>query len=182
MTPTRRSLCCLLALPLLLPACGYSSGSGLRARGVRTVHLRAVENDTYRQRLEVDLSAAVSREMSVSSDLLPGTLERADAILDLRITSEREDTLVVGNPKANEPLAQRPVLEGAQQVRVHVLLTDRRTGQKLVDRTVLDRAEFRTTLKAPGSATRSEENLSTARNELVADLARKIVLSLETPF
>ena len=175
MIPTRRSLRCLLALPLLLPACGYSSGSGLRARGVRTVHLRAVENDTYRQRLEVELSAAVSRELSVSSDLLPGTLERADAILDLRITNEREDTLVVGNPKDTTApdTARRPVLEGAQQVRVHVLLTDRRTGQKLVDRTVLDRAEFRTTL---------DENLSTARNELVADLARKIVLSLETPF
>lgn len=164
----------LLSVPaLLLASCGYSTGTGLRERGVRSVHIRAVENDTYRQRLEVDLSAAVSRELSVSSDLLPGTLERADAILDLRITSEREDTLVVGNPKDNEPLAQRPVLEGAQQVRVHVLLTDRRTGQKLVDRTVLDRAEFRTTL---------DENLSTARNELVADLARKIVLSLETPF
>ncbi len=167
----------LLALASLsaLPCCGYSAGTGLHARGVRTVHLRAIENDTYRQRLEAELFAAVSREIPVSSDLLPGTLDRADAILDLRITTEREQTLVVGNPRdpAAPPAAQDPVLEGAQQVRVQVLLTDRRTGKKLVDKTVLDRAEFRSTL---------DEDLTTARQELVADLARKIVLALQTAF
>lgn len=173
--PTRSSALFALAALLAVPGCGYSSGTGLRARGVRTVHIRAVENDTFRQRLEADLFAAVSRELPVSSDLLPGTLERADAILDLRITSEQEQTLVVGNPNdtAAQAEARAPVLEGAQQVRVHVLLTDRRTGKKLVDKTVLDRAEFRSTL---------DENLTTARQELVADLARKIVLALETSF
>lgn len=174
-SPIRSSARLALAALLALGACGYSAGTGLHARGVRTVHLRAVENDTYRQRLEADLFAAVSRELPVSSDLLPGTLERADAILDLRITTEREQTLVVGNPKDTTapPEAQAPVLEGAQQVRVHVLLTDRRTGKKLVDKTVLDRAEFRSTL---------DEDLNTARQELVADLARKIILALETSF
>ncbi len=158
-----------------LASCGYSTGTGLRERGVRSVHIRAVENDTYRQRFEADLSAAVSRELSVSSDLLPGTLERADAILDLRIVSEHEQTLVVGNPKdtAAPETARAPVLEGAQQMRVQILLTDRRTGQKLIDKTVLDRAEFRTTLN---------EDLATVRKELVEDLARKIVLALESSF
>lgn len=174
MTSCVRSLLPLLCAALLA-SCGYTTGSGLHARGVRTVHLRAVENDTYRQRLEADLSAAVSRELSVSSDLLPGTLERADAVLDLRIVSEREQTLVMGNPNdpTAPPEAQVPTLEGAQQVRVHVVLTERRTGKKLVDKTVLDRAEFRNTLN---------EDLTTARTELVADLARKIVLALETSF
>lgn len=165
----------VLAALSTIAACGYSAGTGLHARGVRTVHLRAIENDTYRQRLEADLFAAVSRELPVSSDLLPGTLERADAILELRITTEREQTLVVGNPKDTTapPEAQSPVLEGAQQVRVRVLLTDRRSGKQLVDKTVLDRAEFRSTLG---------EDLTTARQELVSDLARKIVLALETSF
>ena len=58
-------------------------------------------------------------------------------------------------------------------MRVQILLTDRRTGQKLIDKTVLDRAEFRTTLN---------EDLATVRKELVEDLARKIVLALESSF
>ena len=131
------------------------------------MHLRAIENDTFRQRLEVELGAAVSRELSVSSDLLPGSAAAADAILELRITSERERTLVSGDRTS------APVREGAQEVVVRILLTDRRTGKQLVDRTVIDRAEFRSPLG---------EDLGTARTELVEDLARKIVLALETPF
>ena len=109
----------------------------------------------------------MSRELSVSSDLLPGSAAAADAILELRITSERERTLVSGDRTS------APVREGAQEVVVRILLTDRRTGKQLVDRTVIDRAEFRSPLG---------EDLGTARTELVEDLARKIVLALETPF
>lgn len=155
------------ALAVLLCSCGYSTGTGLPQRGIRTVHLQAVENDTYRQRLEAELGAAVSRELAVSSDLLPGSATAADAILTLRITSERERTLVSGDRTTV------PVQEGAQEVAVHIQLTDRKTGRKLVDRTVIDRAEFRSPLG---------EDLSSARSELVEDLARKIVLALETPF
>jgi hypothetical protein len=156
-----------MLLTALVAGCGYSTGSGLPQRGIRTVHLRAIENDTFRQRLEVELGAAVSRELSVSSDLLPGSAAAADAILELRITSERERTLVSGDRTS------APVREGAQEVVVRILLTDRRTGKQLVDRTVIDRAEFRSPLG---------EDLGTARTELVEDLARKIVLALETPF
>lgn len=167
MSQISKSIVCGLVLAATwLSACGYTSGSGLHGQNVRTVHLRAIENDTFRQRLEVELSAAVSRELSVSSDLLPASATQADAILDLRITNERERTLVTGDRAS-------PVREGAQEVYVHVLLTDRRSGKKLVERTVVDRAEFRSPLG---------ENLSTARAELVEDLARKIVLALETPF
>lgn len=164
MTAVRAALFGLAALTAC--GCGYSAGSGLHAHGVRTVHLRAIQNDTFRQRLEVELSAAVSRELSVSSDLLPGTATGCDAVLDLRITSERERTLVTGDRAS-------PVREGAQEVFVEVVLTDRRTGKKLVERTVVDRAEFRSPIG---------ENLGTARAELVEDLARKIVLALETAF
>lgn len=166
MTSIARPATALLLAAAFAAACGYSTGSGLHGKGVRTVHLRAVENETFRQRLEVELSAAVSRELSVSSDLLPASASQADAILDLRITNERERTLVTGDRAS-------PVREGAQEVYVQVVLLDRRTGKKLVERTVVDRAEFRSPLG---------ENLGTARAELVEDLARKIVLALETPF
>ena len=155
-----------IVLGALAAGCGYSSGSGLAERGVRTVFLRAVANDTFRQRLESELSAAVSRELAVSSDLLPSASATADAVLELRIASERERTLVTGDRTA-------PVREGAQEASVRVVLTESRTGRVLVDRVIVDRAEFRDPIG---------EDLTSARKEMVEDLARKIVLALETGF
>ena len=65
---------------LLLAGCGYTAGSGLHERGVHTVHVRAVAADTWRQRLEAELGAAVARELAVSSDLLPADGASADAV------------------------------------------------------------------------------------------------------
>lgn len=168
MTPhaPRRLPMAVLATVLVSSGCGYSFGSGLRERGIRTVHITAVANDTWRQRLEAELSAAVARELAVSSDLLPGTAAAADAVLELRIGTERERSLVTGDRSA-------PVREGAQEASVRVVLIDRRTGKAVVDRLVADRAEFRDPIG---------ETLATARRELVDDLARKIVLALETRF
>jgi hypothetical protein len=160
------ALALLGALALAADACGYAFGSGLHEHDIRTVHVRAVANDTYRQRLEAELGAAVARELAVSSDLLPGDAATADAVLEIRIESERERTLVTGDRTA-------PVTEGAQEATVRVVLTARRTGERLVDHVVADRAEFRDPIG---------EDLTSARREMVADLARKIVLALETRF
>jgi hypothetical protein len=152
------------ACALLLAACGYTAGSGLHEHGIRTVQVLAVANDTYRQRLEEELGAEVSRTLA-RTDLLPGD-SSADAVLELRILDERERTLVTGDRTV-------PVREGAQEVLVQVRLRDRRSGRLVVDRTVADRAEFRDPIG---------ENLTTARQQLVRDLASKIVLALETGF
>jgi len=154
-------LCALAAA-----ACGYSSGTGLGDQGIRRVHVTAVANETYRQRLEVELSAAVSRELAVSSDLWPSPRDQADAILEIRIVEEHERTLVSGDRTS-------PVVEGAQAVNLQVRLVDCRTGRAVIDRRIADRAEFRTPIG---------EDLTSARQELVEDLARKIVLALETGF
>ena len=167
--PARRRSVLLLAVTAVTwtgASCGYTAGSGLRERGVRTVYVRAVGNDTWRQRLESDLGAAVARELSVSSDLLPGDSSSADAVLEVRLADERERTLVTGDRTA-------PVREGAQEAVVRVKLTERQTGRVLIDHAVTDRVEFRDPIG---------EDLTTARQELVADLARKIVLALETAF
>lgn len=154
------------AAVLFAAGCGYTAGSGLPERGVRTVHLRAPGNETWRQRLEAELGLAVSRELAVSSDLLPGTAADADAVLELIVEQERERTLVLGDRTA-------PVREGAQEAAVRMRLWRRATGEVLVDRFVTDRAEFRDPIG---------EDLVSARAELIEDLARKIVLALETAF
>jgi hypothetical protein len=153
-------------LLLLLAGCGYSFGSGLPTHGIRTVHVQPPGNDTFRQRLEADLGAAVTRELTVSSDLLPGAAGDADALLSLQFVEAGELTLVSGDRTA-------PVREGALESAVRMRLVERKTGKVLMDRLVHDRAEFRDPIG---------EDLTSARAEMVTDLARKIVLALETGF
>ncbi|MBZ0150786.1 MAG: hypothetical protein K8J09_04570, partial [Planctomycetes bacterium] len=97
---------CWLAFATVLSACGYTFGSGMERLGVRTVALQVVANDTYRQRLEVDLSSALSRELPVTTELALADRREADATLQVTLTDARETTLVNGNRLS-------PVREGA---------------------------------------------------------------------
>lgn len=154
-------------LPLLLSwaACGYTFGSGLDRSGVRTIALQVVGNESYRQRLEVDLSTALARELPVSSDLRLTTASAADATLQVVLKDARERTLVPGG-RAD------PIREGALEAAVRMRLVHR-NGSVLIERTLLDRTEFRNPVG---------EDLTSARAELTNDLARKIVLALESTF
>jgi len=152
-------------LTLMLAGCGYTFGSGLPEQGVRTVALQVVGNDTARQRLEAELSAALARELPVSSDLRLADRSRADAILEVTITEVAERTLVPGSGNSR-------IAEGALAAAVRMRLL-RRNGAVLLEQTLLDRTEFRDPIG---------EDLSTARAELVNDLARKIALALQTGF
>lgn len=150
---------------LVLLGCGYTFGSGLDRIGVRTIALRVVGNETFRQRLEVDLTRALSRELPVSTDLRLADERRADAVLQVVLTDARERTLVAGG-RAD------PVREGTFEAAIGMRLI-RRDGTPLLERRLLDRTEFRSPIG---------EDLSSARAELVDDLARKIALSLESDF
>lgn len=155
----------LLATTLAAPGCGYTFGSGLPETGVRTISLAVVGNETYRQRLEAELTAALAVELPVSSDLRLATVSRADAILQVVFVDARERTLVAGS-------RQDPVREGALEAAVRMRLVAQ-DGRTLIERTLLDRTEFRSPIG---------EDLGSARAELVNDLARKIALALETGF
>ena len=150
---------------LLASACGYTFGTGLPEEGVRTVALQVVGNETYRQRLEAELGSALSRELPVSTDLLLADRRHADAILQVVITDSRERTLVIG-------ARTEPVREGAFEASVSMKLV-RHDGTVLLERRLLDRTEFRDPIG---------EDLTSARAELIEDLARKIALALESGF
>jgi hypothetical protein len=156
-----RTAACLAALAL--PGCGYTFGSGLEQRGVRTIALAVVGNETWRQRLEVELGAQLARELPVSTDLTLADRRRADAVLEVVFTDARERTLLVGG-------RDDPVREGALEAAVRMRLVAR-DGTVLLQRTLLDRTEFRDPIG---------EDLSSARAELAEDLARKIALALES--
>ncbi|MBL8754994.1 MAG: hypothetical protein JNK15_16940 [Planctomycetes bacterium] len=150
---------------LLLAGCGYTFGSGLPDRGVRTIALDVVGNDTFRQRLEADLSAALARELPVSTDLELADRRTADAVLSVLLTDANERTLVTGE-------RSDPVREGAFAAAVWVRLVGR-DGRTVLERRITDRVEFRSPIG---------EDLTSARGEIVLDLARKIALSLEADF
>jgi len=155
-----------LALALGLAACGYTAGSGLHERGIRTVFVEVAGNDTFRQRLEVALNDALARELTASSDLLPAGRREADAILQLRLGDDREQSLVYGD-------RTDPTREGGLIAAVDMRLLDRRTGTVVIERRLLDRAEFRSPLG---------EDIRTADRELARDLARKVALALADGF
>lgn len=152
-----------IALLTAVAGCGYTQGSGMDRLGVQTVALDVVGNDTFRQRLEVDLSQALARELPVSSDLMLADRRTADATLQVLLTDDSEYTLVAG-------ARTDPVREGAFSAAVWVRLVGR-DGRLVLERRIVDRTEFRSPIG---------EDLTSARAELVNDLARKIALSLES--
>jgi hypothetical protein len=158
----RRRRAAALALPLALAACGYAFGSGLDRLGVRTIALDVVGNDTFRQRLEADLSSQLSRRLFVRSGVMFADHASADAVLQVVLTDVEERTLVTG--ERNDP-----VREGAFIAAVWMKVVDR-SGKVVLERRIQDRTEFRSPIG---------EDLTTARAELVEDLADKIALALE---
>jgi hypothetical protein len=163
-----------------LCGCGYSVGTGLRERGIRTVAFQVVGNESYRQRLEVEINRFLARELPVTTDLQLASADSADAVLEVVFTEARERTAVIGVRDREAPIPPVPtdrfryprVREGVLLGAVLVRLVGR-DGTVHVERRILDRTEFR----APMG-----ENLTSARAELAEDLARKIALALESDF
>lgn len=154
-----------LLLALAVPACGYTAGMPMAAGGFRTVAIGVVANDTFRQRLEIPLTRNLYELLPIHTSLRPAPADRADALLEVRILDIAGRSLVQG--------VQDPVREGSLDYRVIARLVDRRTGKLLTERTIIDRAEFRSPV---------QEDLGSAHREAAADLARKIVLALEPDF
>jgi hypothetical protein len=127
--------------------------------------LTVVGNETYRQRLEAELGLALSRQLHDATGLVLADRSTADATLHVVLSEAHERTLVTG-------LRTDPVREGAFEAAVRIRLVGR-DGTVLIERRLLDRTEFRSPIG---------EDLTSARNELVEDLARKIALALESDF
>ena len=174
MTRTRRSLLLMfLFVPATLSSCGYTFGTGLSEYGIRTVAFQVVGNQSYRQRLEVEINRFLARELSVTTDLTLADRSSADAVLQVVLSDARERTVVTGRPATGVPNpAYSRVREGALEGAI-VLRLIRSDGTVQLERHLLDRTEFRAGMG---------ENLTSARAELAEDLARKIALALENDF
>jgi len=163
----------LALLPLLVGGgCGYTFGTGLDRYDIRTVAFQVVGNQTYRQRLETEISHFLARELPVTTELVLADRGSADAVLEVELIDARERTVVVGVPDPADPNLYPRVREGAFEGAVLLRLV-RRDGSVQLERRLLDRTEFRAPIG---------ENLTSARAELAEDLARKIALALQDDF
>jgi Lipopolysaccharide-assembly len=151
-----------LATVAVLPGCGYVWGFHPVASRIRTVAVEVVDNLSFRQRLERDLTRSIARQLSEYSPYRHATKTTADAILRVEIVAVRNGTLVIGRTK--------PVEEGSLDTIARIRLVERRTGAILVDTRRRDVAEYRTLIS---------ETETSARHEMVSDLGRAIVLALE---
>jgi hypothetical protein len=152
----------LLGWLATLPGCGYAMGFQSVAPGIRTIAVEVVDNLSFRQRLERDLTRSIARQLSEYSPYRHASRSTADAILRVEIAAVRNSALVIGTT--------RPIQEGAFDAIARIRLIERRTGEILVDTRRRDVAEYRTLI---------DETESSARRELVSDLGRAIVLALE---
>lgn len=162
----------------LLAGCGYTFGSGLHRSGIRTVAFQVVGNDTYRQRLEAEISHYLARELPATTDLRLADRASADATLQVVLEKATEGTLVIGLPSGQsdsldfgDPNYSR-VREGGFQGTILMRLIAR-DGTVRIERRITDTTEFRSPIG---------ETLTTAKNEFSEDIARKIALALEDEF
>jgi hypothetical protein len=153
-----------IALAMIGAGCGYTTGFAPQA-DVRTVAVQIVGNQTFRQRLERDLTRAIARQLSEYSAYRHSDATNADAVLEVEFVAIRNTTLVIGSPE--------PVREGSLDAVARIRLVARRSGRVLVETRLRDIAEYRSLIG---------EDETTARRELVSDLGRRIVLALEGGF
>lgn len=165
-TRTRGGALLLLLQLSALTGCGYSLGYDDFGPPGRTVAVQVVDNRSFRQRVEIDLTRQILQELTIHGDLRPADRAHADTVLEVELVDVTGRTLV-GSGQGY------PVREGALDFVCEVRLLDGATGHVLREAEIRDRAEFRGPV---------DETEATAYAEASYDLARKIVLALEADF
>lgn len=155
-----------IALSSAISGCGYSLGYDDFGPPGRTVAVQVVDNRSFRQRVEIDLTRQILQELTIHGDLRPADRNSADTVLEVTLVDVTGRTLV-GSGQGF------PVREGSLEFVCEVRLLDGASGHVLREAEVRDRAEFRAPV---------DETEATAYAEASYDLARKIVLALEADF
>ena len=146
---------------LALQGCGYVQGYSAQSLGVRTVAIRAVANETLLQGIDQQLSVRLGQDLTPMTGLVPARWSAADAVLEVSFLQAGGQALIAGGQGSQQ--------EGSVWFECQAVLRDRSTGRVLHESKHADRAEYRL---AVGESRRS------AYDEAVADLSRKILISL----
>ena len=176
--PARRSAVAavLVLLAAVLAGCGYTVVGQQRSGGARTVAIRVVGNETYRQRYELPLTRQLQEQLPILAGLTPVGTGSADTVLDVTLVEVTNRSLAGGavlRDASGRSIGRVPVVEGGLELAADVVWRDARSGAVLRSTRVFDRAEYRIPV---------DETEAGALGESSFDLGRKIALALEEPF
>ena len=155
-----RQLICVAFVFVLASGCGYSQKS-LINRKINSIYIPIFDNDTFRRGIEFDLTKAVKDEIMSRTSLRIVQKDSADTILSGTVREVKESAL---SQTADN------IVESRVTIYADITLSDRRTERVLISSSQSGAAEF---LVARG------ENVQSATEEGIANLAEKIVNNLE---
>jgi outer membrane lipopolysaccharide assembly protein LptE/RlpB len=153
----------LLALAVLVSACGYSTRS-MVSEDYTTIAVPIFHNDTRRHDLEFEVTRAVVEELNARTHLkVISDAGAADLVLSGRLVDVDEDAL-------SRRKKQRP-RDSVVFVTAEIEVKDRATGESVVSpRRVTERESYSYVV---------QEDLRTSREEAVRALAERVVRQLE---
>jgi len=152
----------MLVLFALISGCGYTTRS-LISRNINSIYIPIFGNNTFRSGLEFDLTTALKDEIMSKTKLRIAKKDDADTILTGRIIQITEG-VITQNAVDN-------IIENNVIITVNITLADRRTGRVLmVTHNLTSTAEYIVT---------RGENINTATQECLTELAENIVYQLE---
>ncbi len=146
---------------LLLSGCGYVQGYSAQRLGIRTLAIQTVSNETLVQGIDQQLSLRLGQDLTPMTGLIPASWKHADAVLEVSILQAGGQALIGGGMGSQQ--------EGSAWLECRAILRDRSSGRILHQSKHADRAEYRLSMG---------ENRRSAYDEVIADLSRKILISL----
>ncbi len=154
-----RQLICVAFVFVLVSGCGYSQKS-LIDRKINTIYISIFENNTFVRGIEFDIAKAVKDEIMSRTSLRIVQKDSADVIM----TGE-----IGGSAQAALSQSRDNIVESSVSISASVTLLDTRTGRSMGG-------------GAGGSAAfivDRGENVQSATEEAIANLARGLVDNLE---
>ena len=154
-----RQLICVAFVFVLVSGCGYSQKS-LIDRKINTIYISIFENNTFVRGIEFDIAKAVKDEIMSRTSLRIVQKDSADAILTGKIG---------GSAQAALSQSRDNIVESSVSISASVTLLDTRTGRSMGGGAgggasfIVDRGE----------------NVQSATEEAIANLARVLVDNLE---
>ncbi len=154
-----RQLICVAFVFVLVSGCGYSQKS-LISRKINSIYITTFENNTFMRGIEFDIAKAVKDEIMSRTSLRIVQKDSADVIM----TGE-----IGGSAQAALSQSRDNIVESSVSISASVTLLDTRTGRSMGGGAgggasfIVDRGE----------------NVQSATEEAIANLARSLVDNLE---
>jgi len=154
-----RQLICVAFVFVLVSGCGYSQKS-LISRKINSIYITTFENNTFMRGIEFDIAKAVKDEIMSRTSLRIVQKDSADVIMTGKIG---------GSAQAALSQSRDNIVESSVSISASVTLLDTRTGRSMGGGAgggasfIVDRGE----------------NVQSATEEAIANLARVLVDNLE---